>query len=307
MNATLLWAVLLCGAEPSWEIQARVVRVADEREVLSDMVEPWIAQAVVRAGVAKVAPAGRWIALNPDDVRIFTSERGGRLIDARANLENDQFVVEICGCQGTPIEGNAKLTARADSRQVIRLVDGKLPLEFFVALRVVPRAAPAHGTRTPAAQSSASPAAKAFVAIQAAPPGTGVTFQLERDATIVDVASEVGIGRTVLTRTADAWPPALRIRLRFKGLELFRVTAEETTVQWSVASTRPHEVRTSRVRGSDETPLAKGDPLFAELHIVAKELAIPLTSGYFEVAVPTKLLASNPRELRLQWIDFYRN
>jgi hypothetical protein len=37
----------------------------------------------------------------------------------------------------------------------------------------------------------------------------------------------------------------------------------------------------------------------------AKEL--PLKDGYFEMTLPRALFESNPKSIRLNWIDFYRN
>lgn len=332
MNMSWLLAVVLLSAElsaePTFDVQARVVFGAEERELPATEVEPWIAKAIREAGFAKASPGSNWVTLAPTWQRLFMTERGGTIIDGKITLADGRVEVEIHGCEGTPLVGRALL--EAGQRRVIRLTDGDEPRDYFVALRAVARnAAPPLDPRQPA--ETAPPAgpgaltpqgAAALVGIRAEPANAVAKFQLEQGATIVSIVSETGIGRTTLIRTGDTWPQRMRVRLRLRGLESLRMTVGDaavgdaaaggeadgdTTVEWSVASTRPHDMRTTLFRGKQETPLGKDDPLYAELRIVSDDVKIPLASGYFEVTVPAKLLAANPRELQLRWIDFYRN
>ncbi len=48
------------------------------------------------------------------------------------------------------------------------------------------------------------------------------------------------------------------------------------------------------------------NPYYTKLRIVGGNGKVPLQDGYFEVPNPAKLLESNPQEVTLQWIDFYR-
>lgn len=298
MNMCSLLAVVLASvefsSEPKFDVQARVVFGVEERELLATEVEPWITKAIREAGFAQASPGSNWVTLTPTSQRLFMTERGGAVIDGKITIADGRVEVEIDGCEGTPLAGRAML--ESGQRRVIRLTDGEEPSDYFVALRTV-------------ARNAAPP----LVGIRAEPANAVAKFQLEQGATIVNIISETGIGGTKLIRTGDSWPQRLRVRLRLRGLESFRMTAggaaagDDTTVEWSVASTRSHDVRATLIRGRQETPLGKDDPLYAELRIVSDDIKIPLASGYFEVTVPAKLLAANPRELQLRWIDFYRN
>ena len=298
MNMCSLLAVVLVSvelsSEPKFDVQARVVFGVEERELLATEVEPWITKAIREAGFAQASPGSNWVTLTPTSQRLFMTERGGAIIDGKITIADGGVEVEIDGCEGAPLVGRTVL--ESGQRRVIRLTDGEEPRDYFVALRTVERNA-----------------APPLVGIRSEPANAVAKFQLEQGATIVNIVSETGIGGTKLIRTGDSWPQRLRVRLRLRGLESFRMTAggaaagDDTTVEWSVASTRSHDVRTTLIRGRQETPLGKDDPLYAELRIVSDDIKIPLASGYFEVTVPAKLLAANPRELQLRWIDFYRN
>lgn len=304
MSTSLLLAMVLLSADPPFDVQARVVFGAEERELPATDVEPWIAAAIREAGFPKASPASNWVTLARTYKRLFNTERGGTIIDGKITVKDGRMEVEINGCEGAPLVGQATLVA--GQQRVIRLTEREAPRDYFVALRAVARNDAPSVKQRGAAEPGRS-ASTAFVGIRAVPPVADLKFESTQDATIAMVNSEKGIGGTTLERTADAWPQPLRLRLRLRGLESLRLTADDVTVEWSVASTRPHDIRVTRIRGREEKSLNKDDPLFSELRIVADALAIPLVNGYFEVTVPTKLLESNPRSLQLRWIDFYRN
>ena len=89
-----------------------------------------------------------------------------------------------------------------------------------------------------------------------------------------------------------------------KGLESLQARIDDLAIEWSVGSNG--ESRVSLRRGKEEIPLDKSSEYFTQPRIVASSDKVPLSDGYFEVPLPAKLLADKPREISLQWIDFYR-
>lgn len=123
---------------------------------------------------------------------------------------------------------------------------------------------------------------------------------------ILDVTSGSGIGNATLRREAEAWPVPMRVRLHLKGLESFRVRAGDVTVEWSVSSTADQASRVSLHASGDEIALDNTSPYFTDARIVGGNGRIPLTGGYIEVPLPSRLFKDNPEEITIQWIDFYR-
>jgi hypothetical protein len=129
----------------------------------------------------------------------------------------------------------------------------------------------------------------------------------EKGKTIIDVRSDSGIDKATIKRLKDTWPMSIVVRLHLKGLESFRAGSGKVVVEWSVSSNGQNASRVSLRQGNDELALDKKSPFFTSVRIVGGNGKIPLKGGYFEVPLPAKLTAGNPRELTLRWIDFYRN
>lgn len=127
------------------------------------------------------------------------------------------------------------------------------------------------------------------------------------DKTIVDITSEFGIDNGTIRRTSAGWPKSVIVRLHLSGLESFKVVSGNVTTEWSIASTGDQATSVSLVSGSRVTKITQDSPYFAEVLVVDDDGKIPLKEGYFEVALPAKLFEANPEEIRLGWIDFYRN
>lgn len=144
---------------------------------------------------------------------------------------------------------------------------------------------------------------------EAGRPDTHIRFLTSRDdATVVEVKSRFGIDTATLRRTSKQWPHAILVRLHLRGLESFKVRGGENFVEWSVSSTGDHAVRVALLdEDGDGIGIGKDDPYYTELRIVGDEKSIPLKDGYFEVPLPTRLIKDNPPEIKLSWIDFYRN
>lgn len=136
---------------------------------------------------------------------------------------------------------------------------------------------------------------------------TRIGFLSEPKTTIVDIRSGFGIDTATIKRESNSWPESIVVRLHVKGLESFKAMVGETAVEWSVSSTGSHAKRVSLRKGGDESALDETSPYYSEIRIAGGNGKIPLQDGYFEVALPAKLLEGNPAEITLRWIDFYRN
>lgn len=135
---------------------------------------------------------------------------------------------------------------------------------------------------------------------------SGIRFLSEDGTTVFDVTSKSGIGKATIKRKEEGWPKKVLLRLHLGGLESFKVGQKEFAIEWSVASTGKNEATVSLVSGKRVATLAKDSPHYSEVRIVGGERKIPLKDGYFEVALPPKFFEDNPQEIRLEWIDFYR-
>lgn len=127
--------------------------------------------------------------------------------------------------------------------------------------------------------------------------------------TIFIVHSPVGISHASITRSADKWPTNLTVHLRLRGLESFKLQTEDKTINLSVSSSSL-EVR-QWLNENEDRPLDSKSAYWLEIrpldHDGKPTKSIPLKERYFEIKLPAKILESNPRSLKLEWIDFYRN
>lgn len=125
--------------------------------------------------------------------------------------------------------------------------------------------------------------------------------------TIIEVRCPFGIDMATITRLGPEWPKTILVHLHLKGLESFQARNGDLIIQWSVASTGNHSASVSLRTENAESPISNESPFFTELRTVGGDGKIPLQAGYFEVPLPNKLFEGNPREIKLRWIDFYRN
>ena len=119
----------------------------------------------------------------------------------------------------------------------------------------------------------------------------------------------VGISNANITRLSDKWPTNLTVHLRLRGLESFKLQTEDKTINLTVSSSSL-AVR-QWLNENEDPPLDSKSPYWIEFrpldHDGKPTKSIPLKEGYFEIKLPAKILESNPRSLKLEWIDFYRN
>lgn len=343
-------------------------------------VEPWISKAVAEFGSPTLIPQTGWIALTGDEQRIYTSEKGGFIIDALVIERNGKHEVVIDGCEGVALEESVivepgdqrvvKFTWNNAPNNVFIAVAADLKTEEAIAVNVVGSlhtgvvaiggettgtTITANGltweldfgknaelreavskldgksvkvsgtlkrqagieirerwvvtvTELKAVQGKGTGALpKPSLQAAAVRSDTSIEFLKEAGAMTIDVTSVTGIDKATIKRESNEWPKSILVRLHLGGLESLKAGGKEVAVEWSIASTGEHEVRTMLVSGKRVAAITKDSPFYSEARIVGGERDFPLKRGYFEVSLPAQLFVGNPDEIRLEWVDFYRN
>ncbi len=136
--------------------------------------------------------------------------------------------------------------------------------------------------------------------------GTGISVIVSNDKAVLTVSSQKGIGQATMTRSGEAWPKEVVVRLKLSGLESLKLTADKTTLSWSVSSHDDHPTTMTVLCNGEEKVLEKDDPLFSSVTHPHADEASPKAEGYFEVKIPQSVLRPELKEIRLEWIDFFR-
>ena len=63
-----------------------------------------------------------------------------------------------------------------------------------------------------------------------------VEVAFEQDKAVVSVHSPLGISQAIIKRSDDKWPNSVKLRLHLKGLENFKVTNGNVTVEAALSS-----------------------------------------------------------------------
>lgn len=130
----------------------------------------------------------------------------------------------------------------------------------------------------------------------------------EQDKAVVSVQSPLGISQAIIKRGDNKWPTSVMLRLHLKGLENFKVTNGNVTVEAALSS---QDGKVRLWKDNDETQLLDAKhPYWMEIRMVGKDgkpaKTIPLKDGYFEMQLPKALFEDHPNSITLNWIDFYR-
>lgn len=126
----------------------------------------------------------------------------------------------------------------------------------------------------------------------------------------VIIHSPRGISRVTLERLTETWPESVVIQLRLIGLESLTVSGGGWTVQAAVSEGDDRvgirQWAPSDEQGGDEqVVLTANDPLWLGLRRLPppREGAV----GGFEWTLPWGLRQANPRQILVNFIDFYRS
>jgi hypothetical protein len=190
------------------------------------------------------------------------------------------------------------------------MLEARLLLSIFVALSV------AFSISACNSQGEDKPASTASITVKPGKDDISSEVHYENDKTIVDLRSESGIGSVDMSYNPGSQSSELILQLHLKGLENLRIQAADTTVEASVSSSHPHEIRQSAGTGNGGlVEINPADPLWLDITIANNDAAaqgdIPLEDGYFQVVVPAEIFSGEPDPaeghiLSVSWIDFYR-
>jgi len=132
----------------------------------------------------------------------------------------------------------------------------------------------------------------------------------DTNSTIFSTHSPLGIGQATIERTVEQWPNMVTLRLHLKGLERFRVTHGNTTLEASVSSHHDNLRFRLWVNQKENELIDSDSKHWMEIRMVGDDgktiNAIPLNNGFFEMHLPKAFFEENPKTLTIHWIDFYR-
>jgi hypothetical protein len=135
-----------------------------------------------------------------------------------------------------------------------------------------------------------------------------VQIEVAKSKGIFSVQSPFGIGQVIIETTDENWPDTVLLHLHLKGLENFKVSNGEVTLEASVSS-QDGPARLWK-DGKEDLPLDSRSPYWMEIRRIGNDgrptTTIPLEAGYFEINLPKALLEDNPKSITVSWIDFYR-
>lgn len=136
-----------------------------------------------------------------------------------------------------------------------------------------------------------------------------VEVKAEENKVLFSVHSPFGISHTIIERLGERWPDVVVLRLHLKGLENFSATNDKVKLEASVSS-QDGKVRLWK-DAKEDSPLDSKSPYWMQIRMLGNDgkpaKTIPLKDGYFEIQLPRPFFESNPKSIRINWIDFYRN
>lgn len=110
-------------------------------------------------------------------------------------------------------------------------------------------------------------------------------------------------------RKGEKWPDNVILCLHLKGLENFKITNSEVTLEATVSS-QDGKVRQWK-DGKVDSPLDIKSPYWMTIRLVGEDgkpaTTIPLNDSYFDIQLPKAFFKNNPKSITVNWIDFYRN
>jgi len=135
-----------------------------------------------------------------------------------------------------------------------------------------------------------------------------VEVAFEQDRAVISIHSALGISQAIIERSDNKWPTSVMLRLHLKGLENFKLTNGNVTLEAALSS---QDGKVRIWKDNDEAQLLDAKhPYWLEIRMVGKDgkpvKTIPLKDGYFEIQLPKAMLEDHPNSITLNWIDFYR-
>lgn len=131
------------------------------------------------------------------------------------------------------------------------------------------------------------------------------TLESTAEKLVTEIRSARGIGRGSILSPGASWPDQVILQFHLRGLESLTVESDGVVWEVQVSSSPPHTVANSYKNSELKTESAESAVYVMPAR---KEVSkIPLPDGqFFEIILPRKLFESNPSEIKLAWVDFYR-
>jgi hypothetical protein len=131
------------------------------------------------------------------------------------------------------------------------------------------------------------------------------TMESTEEKLVTEIRSLRGIGRGAIAAPGQSWPDDVILQLHVRGLESLSVEADGVIWEVNVSSSPKYTV-TGRYTNADQASVAE-EPVVYVMPDKQSVSKIPLPEGqFFEIVLPRKLFDSNPAEIKLAWVDFYR-
>lgn len=137
-----------------------------------------------------------------------------------------------------------------------------------------------------------------------------IQVQADKYKTVFAIKGPLGISNAEIERLGTRWPDTVMLRLHLKGLESFRASNGQVTLDATVSTEEGNPTVRLWKGGTENTYLDDKSPFWMNVRILAGDgklaRAIPVNDGFFEITLPKVFFAGNPRSITLRWIDFYR-
>jgi len=167
---------------------------------------------------------------------------------------------------------------------------------------------------------AAAPATQPSFQITTRKPDDVVAVKAEAAQTVFDITCPSGIGAATIVPQAQQgdWPDVVVVRLHLTGLESLILSKGDKSIAAEV-STQPGHARRLRLSGSANAmpEITPDSPFWMEIKafdaqgkLLDPARDLPPKVGYFEMIVPKTLLEAGgkqARELKIEWVDFFRN
>jgi len=137
-----------------------------------------------------------------------------------------------------------------------------------------------------------------------------IQVHADKHKTVFSVRGPLGISKADIERLGNKWPDTVVLRLHLKGLESFRVSNGQVTLDATVSTDEGKPMVCLWKGGNENSLLDEKSPFWMDVRILAGDgklaRAIPVKDGYFEITLPRAFFDNNPKVVTVRWIDFYR-
>ncbi len=137
-----------------------------------------------------------------------------------------------------------------------------------------------------------------------------VTAESTAGQTVFTIQAGRGIGSATIRPEAGQWPQKVIVRARLGGLEQFAISSGKLKLSGSVLShSGNRQLLHLWTDGKEGPQLHKDSKYWMDIRMLGADgkdvNGLPPKGGWFEMIVP-KALFTDAKDLRLDWIDFYR-